>query len=93
MTERARYELPDRRASARPLYTVTRDLVVANGTTSTIVQDEIIGARTQVLLTALSAAAAAITASVYVSARDRGQVTLTHADPGADAEFSLLLIG
>ena len=93
MAERVRSELVDRIQSNKPVYVVTRDLTIANGDTSTVVQDQIISIRTQVLPTALSAVAANIKASIYVSARDRGQLTLTHDDPGADAEFSLLLIG
>ena len=90
---RQHYDLAQRTPQARPLFAVTRDLTVAAAATSTTVADQIITATTVPLFAAENAAAAGIQASIYVSARDKGSLTLTHDAPGSDARFSLLLIG
>jgi hypothetical protein len=90
---RRHYDLAQRASGARPLFAVTTDLTIASGTTTTAVRDQILGADTAALFTALNAAAAGIHASIYVSARDKGSLTLTHSAPGSDAAFALLLIG
>lgn len=93
MTTRNHYDVAQRNSSDRPLFAVTRPLTVLSGTTTTELLDTIISANTVPVLSASSAAAAGIQASIYVSARDKGSITLTHSAPGGDAAFSLLLIG
>lgn len=93
MSHRNHYDLAQRNSSDRPLFVVHRHVTLASGTTSTVVTDQIIGGNTMPLLSAESADGAAIQASVYVSARDKGSLTLTHTAPGSDIELQLLLIG
>lgn len=90
---RQHYDLGQRSPQARPLFLVTRDLTIANGATTTVIADQIISAGTQPVLTAANATAAGIAASIYVSGRAKGSITLTHSAPGADAAFLLTLIG
>lgn len=90
---RRHYDLAQRNSSDRPLFLVTRELTVTSGTTSTVVSDQIITATTVPLFAAENAAAAGIAASIYVSARGKGSLTLTHNAPGSSAAFSLTLIG
>lgn len=87
------YELPQAVPQARPLFMVTRDVTVPDAATSTIVADQILGGQSTALLTPLNAAAAAIFASLYVSARAKGSLTLTHDAPSGDALFAATLIG
>lgn len=90
---RQHYDLAQRTPQARPLFAVTRDLTVASGATSTVLADQIVTATTLALFTPENAAAAGIHASIYVSARDKGSLTLTHDAPGSDARFTVLLFG
>jgi hypothetical protein len=90
---RRHYDLAQRNSSDRPLFLVTRELTVASGATTTVVSDQIITANTVPVFAAENAAAAGIAASIYVSARGKGSLTLTHSAPGSDAAFQLTLIG
>lgn len=72
---------------------VTYAVTLLDTTTSTTIDDPRIWAGTVPVLVALNAAAAAVLPTVYVSSRAVGTLTLTHADPGSDAEFAVLLIG
>ncbi len=72
---------------------VLTTVVLADATTSTVLTDQRIWASTVPVLVPLSAVAAAVLPSVYVSARAAGTLTLTHNNPGAAASFAVLLIG
>lgn len=93
MSHRNHYDLAQRNSSDRPLFVVHRHITLASGTTSTVVTDQIIGGNTMPLLAAESADGAAIKASAYISAREKGSITLTHDAPGSDVELQILLIG
>lgn len=72
---------------------VTGTVTLLNGTTSTVITNPNIWQNTVVALTPLSAAAATAHGSIYVSARGAGTLTLTHANPGADAAFAYTILG
>jgi hypothetical protein len=72
----------------------TAQITLTPSATSTQIIDSRIGASTWIGLSPLTADAAAAASSVYVSAQQKGQATLTHASAAsADRIFSLLLIG
>jgi hypothetical protein len=72
------------------LLTVT---LAANATTTTVT-DSRIGANTYFGFQPMTADAAAMLASLYVSAQQKGSATLTHANTATtDRTFNVLLIG
>lgn len=66
-------------------------ITVASGTTTTDVANVLAWEGSVPLLIPADATAAAL--SPYVSARQRGQFTVTHAAPGSDAVFLYALVG
>lgn len=68
-------------------YTSTGSVTLANGQTTTAIQDTAIMSGSFVSLAPLTAAAAAIKSSIYVSAQQMGQATLTHSAAGAGCDF------
>ena len=66
----------------------------AAGATSTVLNDERIGFGSIIILTPLSATAAAFVNNVSVSARNKGQATLTHnANTALDRKYGYIIVG
>lgn len=66
----------------------------AGGVTSTTLNDERIGFSSVIILSPLSATAAAFANNVFVSARNKGQATLTHnANTAVDRKFAYIIVG
>jgi putative flippase GtrA len=73
---------------------VTLPVTLQNGNTTTTIIDPRITAYSALLLTPLTAHAAAIAASVYVSSQQNGQATFTHSNTAnTDQLFRLCIIG
>lgn len=73
---------------------VTSKITLRTSATSTTVTDARISVNSALLLTPLTADAAAIHASIYVSSQQSGQATFAHASTtNADCTFNLLIIG
>jgi hypothetical protein len=100
--QRSRFEVPSRLANpfdlARVLggvllgnINVVRPLTIVAYTGETVVQDRDITPNRGAFLSPRSAAAADL--KWWVSAKGRGELTISHDEPGVDAEFDLLLIG
>lgn len=72
----------------------TGQITLAVSATTTTVIDSRIGASTWIGLSPLTADAAGAIGTTYVSAQQKGQATLTHANASsADRTFALLFIG
>lgn len=72
----------------------TASVTLNASATTTTITDARIGADTYIELSPLTASAATAKPSVYVSAQQTGQATLTHAsNAAADQTFRALLIG
>lgn len=102
MTQRSRYEALSRIAGpvdlARVLngvvqgnLNVVRPLTIAAYSTETIVEDAGITPNRGAWLSPLSSVAADL--KWWIASKGRGALTIGHDEPGADAEFDLLLIG
>lgn len=68
--------------------------LTAGGATSTTLNDERIGFSSVILFSPLTSSAATFIGSVYVSARNKGSATLTHAaNSASDRQFAYVVIG
>lgn len=75
------------------LNAVLKVTLTANATTTTVTDDRI-GANTGIFFSPLTANAAGAISGLYVSAQQKGQATLTHANTATtDRTFNALLIG
>ena len=64
------------------------------GATSTTLNDERIGFNSVIILSPLSATAAAFMNNLYVSARNKGQAVLTHSvNSAADRKYAYIIVG
>lgn len=73
---------------------VTGTVTLTAGATSTIVTDNLFQSRQVVVLMPLTANAAGALATTYVSARNKGAFTLTHANAGTtDRQFAYIRLG
>jgi hypothetical protein len=78
----------------RGKFNAVTTLTLAAGVTTTVFIDERIGGESFIGLTPLSANAAAAVPTTWVSARDKGQATITHANTASvDRAYSVLIIG
>ena len=101
MPKTSRYDLPPVGLGGE-LHRFVRDLIQGyanvagevaflNGTTATILEDALFTTTTEVILVPRSAAGAAM--PWWLQARDKGRITIGHADPGADLVFGYIAIG
>ena len=70
---------------------VAGEMVLAAGTTSTVLEDALFTTTTEVTLVPRDAAGAAI--QWWLSARMSGRIVIGHADPGANLAFGYIAIG
>lgn len=72
----------------------TGSVTLADGTTTTTLADQRLSGSSVVLFSPRSANAAAATANLYVSAKAKGSLTLTHANTGTtDRTFDYAIFG
>lgn len=70
------------------------DVTLTANTTTTTISDQRIGPYSFIGLTPVTANAAAVVASTYISARDQYTATITHPnDANADKTFVVLIVG
>jgi len=78
----------------RGKFNAVTTLTLTPGVTTTVFIDERIGGESFIGLTPLSANAAAALATTWVSVRDKGQATISHANAASvDRAFSVLIVG
>ena len=68
---------------------VAGEVMLVAGTTATVIEDALFTTTTEVVLIPRDAAAV----SWWLQARDKGRITIGHADPGADRVFGYIAIG
>lgn len=68
--------------------------LTAGGATSTTLNDERIGAESVIIFSPLTSSAAGLVGSLYVSARNQGSATLTHAaNSASDRKYAYIIVG
>lgn len=72
---------------------VVGDVMLASGTTETVIKDPRISAQSLFHYQALDAAGAALIPSIWLKARGVRQATIGHAAPGADTWIEFAVIG
>ena len=73
---------------------VVIQITLVNGAASTVIKDQRINAYSGFLFTPVTAHAAAIEGSVYISSQQDGQATLSHAiSNDADLTFNIAILG
>ena len=102
MPRSSRYDLPAVGAGLGELARLVRQyalgqlnvagtVVLANGSTSTVLEDSSFTVTTEIVLIPRDSASAAI--AWWLAARDKGSVTIGHDDPGADRTFGYVAVG